>query len=116
MNNRRKFEKNMRRMLRKIQRGTLDTTCLSLEESECLYECQQRGFIRGLHLARNVDGYLIGNLDRNLSILYPGYIFLSERFPNLRSNIAIMLSILALIVSIVCEFTPLPGIVKQMFL
>lgn len=114
-NNKSKFEKNMRRLLKQIDGGTLEVSDITKEDMECLYECQQRGYIRGLHLERNARGNLIGSVDGNVRLLYLGYRFLDNRFPNLRSNLAIAISIVAIIVSILCEFTPIPDIVKEMF-
>lgn len=115
INSKRKFEKNMRNLLKRINNGTFDKSVLTDTDLECLYECSQRGYIRGIHLDRNAMGYLIGDVDHNIRLLYPGYAFMANRFPNWRSNLAIAISIIALAVSVLCEFTPIPEIIKKIF-
>lgn len=115
MSKKQKFEKTMRSLMKEIDDKTFDLQSKSDYELECLYECLQRGYIRGIHLDRCITGQLIGRPDENVRVLYPGYVFMDTKFPNLRSNIAIAVSVSAFLISILCEFTPIPEMIKQLF-
>ena len=111
MKSKRDFEKNMRRLMKLINSHQLDITSLSDEEIECLYECVNRNYIRGIHLKRNILGKLIGGVDGNIIVLYDGFVFLSR--PELKANVSLVVSIIALVLSLLVAFTPFPDISKE---
>ena len=105
------MKKNMRRIMKSITAGTYNPNHGSDDDLECLNECLQRGYVNGFDLDRNQYGNLIGQIIHP-RITYQGYKFLDERFPNLRSNIAIVISVLALVLSALVAFTPFPEFTK----
>ena len=111
MSNKQKFEKNMRRLLRQIAKGE-ELNDINDYDLECISECVDRGYLVGINIDRNARGYIIADFKR-LTVKYHGYEFLDNRFPNLRSNIALVLSAIALLVSVLVAFTPFPELTKQ---
>ncbi len=109
----RKKRKQMWKLIRAVDDGQ-DILQIPAEMYEPLAACIELGYIAGIKCARNVRGNPMFDIIKP-RVTLAGAVFHDERHPNRLSWIAIVLSAIALAVSLASTFTPFGEWAKDWF-
>ena len=105
------FERAMRRTIKIVLRGEPIDDSSGRDTLEALKECVDRKYIIGYQVDRAVTGNLNFGLYHKMPyVTYAGLQFLTNRFPNMRANIAIIISIAAICVTVALELIKIASI------
>lgn len=99
------FEKAMRSILKTFLLGKDLPKNPSEDEMEALGECVDREYVTGIVTARTANGKLHAQGHERIYVTYAGLQFISNRYPNLRANIAIVISIASVVTSIIINLS-----------
>lgn len=105
------FDKNMRRLLITIRDSGVPSE-LSQDDMHCLETCVARGYVTGIRTQRMASGHIVADMTQIVRIEKPGHAFIDNKHPNLRVNVAIIISVVALLISLLTGLTDMVDGVK----
>lgn len=113
-NYKRSFDADMRSILRNLIDGSFHIPSPDSPLSECLFECIELSYVRGIEFFRDANGGLHFTAIKP-TVTRKGREFLDERSPNFRANLAIGISIAALLIPLLAYLRDICDTIQWLF-